>query len=276
MVIRTVEKLTLLNNVVIRKSKVLGRWLSWKDLDMSYIEDWVEKVKFLDTGVETLFPEHFFPTPFYLFRGESKKWDNPISSNLFRRKKLNQKEELNYYRDCFNRIYSPEKAFLSDLNLRFLCYLQHNGFKTRLVDLTDSLEVALFFAANNHQQGNGYVFKLFGYDLLSIGQDLDFANISSIFFNKDFPDFKHHLLEGGNPHFFYRDTNPYNIKLRRQRGWHLFQADHYTVSNSFVFRYPVTPDDKKMILKELEREGFSEEYLFPSIRKIADSMNGEI
>jgi hypothetical protein len=125
----------------------------------------------------------------------------------------------------------------------------------------------LFFAVRDFPNEEGYIYKIFGFDLLSIAQDLDFADIRSVFYNDGFPPVSNPVLRV-HPHLFYRDSNIYNVNLRRQKGWHIIEPANYRGAKEFIKAYKISPYYKKMIKKQLKAEMLTQEYYFPDLEKI--------
>jgi len=210
------------------------------------------------------------PKPFFLFRGEARRFDKPGISTLERKKIITKLREINYYKKCFESLFPDTKPFDSDLNLRFIAFIQHNGFKTRLIDVTDSQYIALYFACNCYPDEDGFIYKFFGYDLSSLTNDLDQADIDSLFFNGDFPPHSYKWRQNPRPFLFYRDTNLFNIRARRQHGWFVFETEKYKGDRHFnKSQVRIEAMDKKEILFELKKLGIDDQFIWADLSLIA-------
>ena len=87
----------------------------------------------------------------FVFRGQTK-FHNECLPTLYRNKNITEEEELiERLRCCEFEVYLKQLPQVADferhrLNIDFLGLSQHYGFKTDVIDLTNSLDVALFFA----------------------------------------------------------------------------------------------------------------------------------
>lgn len=241
---------------------------------MNAIEKWMKKVNFLEPHVNFVDPPKlFYPPPFYLFRGESRKWDFPMSNRWSRRNIADESKERKYYEQCFIKLYGYNKPFNSDLNLRFVAFLQHYGFDTRLIDVASKPDTALYFAINEHPNEDGFVHKILGYDILAVANNLDQADIDSVFFNQDFPPTNHAITKQyPRTHLFYRDTNSYNFNAIRQEAWFIFQTKNYKGHPFSIKAYPVTPEDKHELMIEFKNQNLDHNFYFPDIKQIATSL----
>lgn len=110
------------------------------------------------------------------YRGQSKRFTpNPATGNdltpsLFRgRQELSLVREAEYYRKLFKYLKDALDLGKAPDHLA-LGKLQHYSVPTRLLDITSSREVALYFACNDHFDEDGYVYQFDGnefYDLKS-------------------------------------------------------------------------------------------------------------
>ncbi len=223
---------------------------------MNVIDKYIEQLEY--SKVSVVDNNYFFPQRFCLFRGESIKWDYPATSTLSRDGINDHDKEIAHYKKRFSEIFPMSTPFKSDLNLRFIAFLQHHAFKTRLIDATHSPNIALYFACNNskhpeHLREDGYIYKFFGLDIQTIAYDTDQADIDSLFYNPNFPPANHPLLSEPNPFLFYRDTNLYNIKARRQDGWFIIETTNYQADRKNNQSYvKIGAGDKHKILAELK------------------------
>lgn len=242
---------------------------------MGAIQDWMQKVDFERAHFSEDPPNLFYPQPFYLFRGESIKWDKPVSSSWSREKNPTERREKKYYLRCFKKLFPQSKPFSSDLNLKFIAFLQHYGFKTRLIDVTSSIKAALFFATEDDKYKNeiGYVYKLLGYNIDSLADNLDQADIESVFFNHSFPPSHHPIAKALiRPYIFYRDNNLFNLNAQRQNGWFVFQTKDYQAHDYNNYSYEITPNEKQKIKDELIKSGYDKNFYFPNIREISKKL----
>ncbi|GEM_PF-4496157 len=241
---------------------------------MSAIEDWIMRANILESHIKSIQDRKLFhPPSFFLLRGESRKWDHPVTSKWSRRNISDEDEEREYYKRCFKGLYPEDNPFHSDINLRFVAYLQHHGFDTRLIDMTSKLDTALFFAVKEHPDEIGYIYKVYGYDILGLANDIDYADIESIFFSPNFPPVTHAITKvNPKPYLFYCDTNRYNLNAWRQKGWFIFQTKYYQGHAYNMRAYEVTPDEKKAINEEFEQNKVDSAFYFPNMNEIVKSV----
>lgn len=94
----------------------------------------------------------------YIFRGENQEFEKPCSNGLYR--KYPDIDLLLIQKGITT---SCNKFFEHNDQLRMLCELQHFGAKTTLLDFSNNLLIALFFACNdstNSKDQDGFLFIL--------------------------------------------------------------------------------------------------------------------
>lgn len=91
----------------------------------------------------------------YIFRGESHKYDKPVSSGLYRHVLRRTTKEILEY-DIASILDDEEKRIIEKARQHFangtdiieiFAEIQHYGGITRLIDFTYDLHIALFFAS---------------------------------------------------------------------------------------------------------------------------------
>ena len=94
------------------------------------------------------------------FRGENK-YNKYIVPNLYLDESLSKKSSEYYYRVLLSQIGNADYSKSSDL-FRHMVEFQHNGAKTRIIDISANPLIALFFAVedkyNDSEDGYVYVF----------------------------------------------------------------------------------------------------------------------
>ena len=118
----------------------------------------------------------------YIYRGESKTFHYPVSSGLYREygdiiKDTNESLNiLNMIQDEI--ILSIKRHFPKNTpKIEMLAEFQHFGGKTNLVDFSESLLIALFFACNKDFDKDGLLYLVPKNKLLQI-EDIDSMDIS--------------------------------------------------------------------------------------------------
>ncbi|MGK9326978.1 FRG domain-containing protein [Aerococcus urinaeequi] len=96
----------------------------------------------------------------FVFRGEDKKYPS-VTSSAFR-KKSNKKLDMgrSRYVNSMLKSYYREIAYSlnNDERNNFICYAQHHGLPTNLIDVTENISTALYFASLGNRNEIGYVY----------------------------------------------------------------------------------------------------------------------
>ena len=103
------------------------------------------------------------------YRGESTAYEHPCMPGLYRLSEdMSVLEEKDFYLRCladvasisaFKRLSSDVIIEGSFTELKHLIALQHYGFPTRLIDITKSNEIALYFACSSNYGEEGYIYR---------------------------------------------------------------------------------------------------------------------
>lgn len=93
----------------------------------------------------------------YYFRGENNKYSDVIASGL-RNDKFEKGEGLKFLK--YIEEFYKEVAYKIDINDKknFICFSQHYGIPTNLVDITKNPLIALYFACEDNNEKNEYGF----------------------------------------------------------------------------------------------------------------------
>lgn len=91
----------------------------------------------------------------FAFRGQSSSHNDNVYPSLYRDTKyiFNEDKIANEFLRA-----SPDLMYNVKGSLDRLALMQHHGIKTRLLDLTDNLLVALFFAVSGNYNKDGYIY----------------------------------------------------------------------------------------------------------------------
>lgn len=93
------------------------------------------------------------------YRGESKKHPEMIPSILRENRNISIIQEADWYKHTAKNL---EEAYNTndDIDIRTLGILQHEGFETRLLDITSNYDVARYFACSSNFDEDGYVYTI--------------------------------------------------------------------------------------------------------------------
>lgn len=109
------------------------------------------------------------------FRGESKFYSRRTPSLYLQKKLINQGSEY-YYRTLLNELGRDDYEKNTSL-VRLISELQHYGAKTRMLDITKSPLIALYFAVEKDDEEPGY---LYIYHTTSIEEKFDTGHTIAI------------------------------------------------------------------------------------------------
>jgi hypothetical protein len=86
------------------------------------------------------------------YRGESKKFDTPLTAFGLRHYRQSNRLKYNsFYREVHSRLTVNERE-------HFIAFCQHHGIPTNLLDVTSHPLIALYFACCDHNNDDGYVY----------------------------------------------------------------------------------------------------------------------
>ena len=132
------------------------------------------------------------------YRGESKVYDKPCMPSIKRFIKQSDESlvlEKDYYKNSVSYLKKiqilnyDDKDFLSQI--KELSYLQHYGFGTRLLDITDTYDIALYFACFGDFKDDGVIYLIkdieqrMSGDVKSVERKLECINKAEILINRN-------------------------------------------------------------------------------------------
>ena len=105
------------------------------------------------------------------YRGQTKNFSGNVNNGLDivpsilrdKQDRFSLIEEANYYKNIalqMKEVYDVEFGSDGIINAKVLSLFQHQGFLTRLIDITTSYDIALYFASNGYFNENGYVYRI--------------------------------------------------------------------------------------------------------------------
>lgn len=146
------------NVTIVRRnvSTILRDILQHKKLLKKELEESNEKVKGKKINVEDMIKdEHLY------FRGESKFYNYRVPT-LYRKEKLVKNGSEYYYRTLLNELGKDDYGENTSL-VRMISELQHYGAVTRMLDITKSPLIALYFAVEKDDNEPGYIYIYHAY-----------------------------------------------------------------------------------------------------------------
>ena len=242
----------------------------------------------------------------FYFRGESSSNYSDLKASIFREGEGDERELL---RMALNKAWHQLNE--CKLYIEKLCYLQHHGLHTRLLDITLNPLVALYFSCSEKENENGQIYlgrkgttsnEIFGNDKNSTiaektAQYLFRSNTFETYVSKE------KLL--GISNFSMKDFTiplyfhtPYtNARISAQQGGFILSpllskngiseeegqicnAEEQDLKKTNIFEREYTivvcADKKKEILNELSIYGINEGTVFPDIEHILRGINKEL
>lgn len=199
-----------------------------------------------------------------LFRGEPARFATNLCPSAFRsgepKNELESYElEFSRYRTEENRDYMFDRLFPdapSDA-LASIALLQHYGTPTRLLDVSFSPLVALYFASASHPDVDGFVFAHF-HNFLDVTRATSVRSLGRLLQMERFGDY----WPRPNTLLLYR-PEWHNTRSAAQSGAFLFTKGFTPyLWGSVAFRIPAS--SKPQIQKQLTRFAITSEHLFPA------------
>jgi len=236
--------------------------------------------------------------PDQLFRGESKKYDNPCQPSLFRRGSLdfsmfdgslhNEYARVREWQRCVEIAEGSSLNIATDIEMMVIA--RHHNVDVRLLDWSSNPLVACWFAADGNKDEPGYLYTR---DILEWGMDLSYHlgnNLTTETISSDRHNalvlnpfclepepihFQHKQLKRfKNTHFFRPESAP-NTRLIAQSG---YISIHPNPDKDDVYKpfanFVIPTRSKRKILSQLDKLGINERALGLSTRDgIANRLN---
>lgn len=98
----------------------------------------------------------------YIFRGEPRAFEHPVSSSLYRRYADDIESEFFDIRRVQEEILKWARSYDSEIedDFELMTRLQHYGGRTNLIDFTIDYQIALFFACDGFLDEDGMIYIL--------------------------------------------------------------------------------------------------------------------
>lgn len=186
----------------------------------------------------------------------------------------NPESEQEYFNEILRRY--PEEFKEEATFCEKLSRMQHFGIPTRLLDITENPYIALYFACESNFEDSGEV------RIYSAEEKMKIKNYDDIELNKTLGNCLKSKSDVSKENFILRGKYS-NRRIRNQKGLFVFCGDisesssvedleyKYENKNKCLKKtvFVVNGNEKESILKELERLGITEEFVYPDIENSA-------
>lgn len=216
------------------------------------------------------------------YRGEEKDFQQPCIPALYRKEEWTPRERY-FHNELLHRFPETVRGLESDLERMVL--MQHYGFPTRLLDVSESPLIALYFAVENKtaDTDDGFVFCIkVPYCAIHYGKNDEVNKIAELV-RKD-NNFRLEPLEDYRKVLFVKPPWK-NDRIRAQQGQMLlFGCDGHKLNPVYLseieqknapylhYKWRIPASCKEKIRKELYDLGIHEWTLFPDIEHLANEL----